>query len=150
MSYEVKTGQVTTARMIGVASQVRFGKTDLPAAIGAAYNTVYANLPPGPWPGHNVILYRPNGDVTAEMIVGRHYDGAEVDGTIAAQLPAGRVAFARHVGEYHLMHFAHKAIHTWMAANGHTDVGLNWEVYGDWHDDPEQRFTDVYYLLDGG
>jgi hypothetical protein len=25
--------------------------------------------------------------------------------------------------------------------------GTNWEVYGDWDDDPARRRTDVYFLL---
>ena len=26
-------------------------------------------------------------------------------------------------------------------------AGVNWEVYGDWDDDPAKRRTDVYFLL---
>jgi len=28
-------------------------------------------------------------------------------------------------------------------------AGVTWEVYGDWHDDPAQVRTDVYFLLQG-
>ena len=27
-------------------------------------------------------------------------------------------------------------------------AGVSWEVYGDWADDPGQRRTDIYFLLE--
>jgi len=38
-------------------------------------------------------------------------------------------------------------VRDWCAANGESPAGANWEVYGDWADDPAQRRTEVFYLL---
>lgn len=35
----------------------------------------------------------------------------------------------------------------WCARNGREPAGVNWEIYGDWEDDPAKRRTDVYFLL---
>ena len=42
---------------------------------------------------------------------------------------------------------AHQAIWEWCAANGRRIAGPRWEIYGDWHEDPTQLETEVYYLL---
>lgn len=133
--------------IVGVPRHVTFGPS-LNKIIGQALDVVYKGLPPGPWPGNNVILYSPDGDNSADLIIGRHYDGPVPDGLIGAALPAGTAAHLRHVGDVSRRHATHKAIHRWMRERGHKTVGLNWEIYGDWHEDPEQRVVDVYYLLD--
>jgi hypothetical protein len=35
----------------------------------------------------------------------------------------------------------------WCAAEGRGLAGPRWEIYGDWHDDPAELRTEVYYLL---
>jgi hypothetical protein len=42
---------------------------------------------------------------------------------------------------------AHDAIRQWCRDNERQIAGPNWEVYGHWSDDPDQRRTDVFYLL---
>jgi hypothetical protein len=61
--------------------------------------------------------------------------------------PAGRVAWARHHGHYELLPTIHGDIRAWCAAEGHMIAGINWEHFGHWHEEPERRITDVYYLL---
>ena len=39
------------------------------------------------------------------------------------------------------------AVREWCAEQGHTLAGPNWEVYGDWTDNPAELRTDVFYLL---
>lgn len=67
---------------------------------------------------------------------------------LRSQTPAGRAAHALHIGPYHLLPEAHRAIHEWCRQHGHTMAGLNWEVYGPHHpEDPSKLRTDVFYEL---
>jgi len=61
--------------------------------------------------------------------------------------PSGEVATVAHYGEYSEMADAYGALERWCQDNGRRPAGVNWEVYGDWDDDPAKRRTDVYFLL---
>ncbi|HHY48985.1 MAG TPA: GyrI-like domain-containing protein, partial [Alphaproteobacteria bacterium] len=61
--------------------------------------------------------------------------------------PAGRAAYARHVGDYVLLPVIHADIRAWCCDAGLRITGVNWEHYAHWHEEPERRITDVYYLL---
>jgi hypothetical protein len=43
---------------------------------------------------------------------------------------------------------ADAALESWCRDNGRHPAGANWEVYGDWDEDPANVRTDVYMLLD--
>jgi hypothetical protein len=43
---------------------------------------------------------------------------------------------------------AYAALEQWCRDNGRRSAVVNWEVYGDWDDDPAKRRTDVYFLLE--
>ena len=58
------------------------------------------------------------------------------------------VATVTHWGEYSQMAPAYAAIEQWWTAHGCRPAGVSWEVYGDWADDPGQRRTDIYFLLE--
>lgn len=84
--------------------------------------------------------------------------GAEVSGPFAEQgeivrsaTPAGEAAFATHLGPYSGLGAAHRAIREWCSANGRELAGPNWEIYGhwqpEWNNRPELIRTDVYYQL---
>jgi GyrI-like small molecule binding protein len=62
--------------------------------------------------------------------------------------PSGEVATVAHYGEYSEMAGAYAALERWCRDNGRRPAGVNWEVYGDWDDDPARRRTDVYFLLE--
>jgi effector-binding domain-containing protein len=102
--------------------------------------------------GHRVGLYQnvrmENGDMTFDCVIGVEVpNGApEGDGIKLHQTPAGPAATAVYWGDYSDMHEIHEAIQQWCKANGR-DFGDNWEVYGDWNDDPSKRRTDVFYQL---
>ena len=51
------------------------------------------------------------------------------------------------MGPYDQLGAAHGAILAWCREHGHAIAGVNWEVYGDWSDKPEEVRTDVFYLL---
>ncbi|WP_421759614.1 GyrI-like domain-containing protein [Devosia sp.] len=61
--------------------------------------------------------------------------------------PSGRTAEATLVGDYERLPEVHHAIAQWCAAHGHVPTGVNWEIVT-WHEEPEKRFTKVYYLLE--
>ncbi len=100
--------------------------------------------------GHNVVVYYPGQDGTftigAGVEVFTDFDGrGEVE---RLSTPSGEVASATHYGEYADMGSAYAALEQWCAGHGRQPAGVNWEVYGDWDDDPAQRRTDVYFLLE--
>jgi len=61
--------------------------------------------------------------------------------------PAGRAARAVHRGPYNEMSAAHSAVLEFCRQRGYQLAGPSWEMYGDWHEDPSQLETEVYYLL---
>jgi hypothetical protein len=42
---------------------------------------------------------------------------------------------------------AYAALERWCAENGRRQAAQSWEIYGDWADDPQQRRTDIFLLL---
>jgi effector-binding domain-containing protein len=54
---------------------------------------------------------------------------------------------AVHHGAYQGLFATHRAVHEWCAMSGREVAGSRWEIYGDWHEDPAQLETEVYYLL---
>jgi effector-binding domain-containing protein len=96
--------------------------------------------------GHNVMLYRddvPNVEVGIQ--VAAPFQGS--DRVVPSELPAGRVATTVLRGDYSGIHAAHVAVRAWCAARAHVLTGTRWEIYGDWHEDPEQLETEINYLL---
>lgn len=50
-------------------------------------------------------------------------------------------------GDYAGIPGVHQAIHRWCAEQNLVLAGPCWELYGEWHDDPARRRTDMYHLL---
>jgi effector-binding domain-containing protein len=96
--------------------------------------------------GHNVMLYR---DDVPNVEVGVQVSGTfEPSGRVVPSvLPAGEIATALHRGPYDALEEAHLAVRTWCAARRHALTGVRWEIYGDWHEDPNDLETEVCYLL---
>jgi hypothetical protein len=44
---------------------------------------------------------------------------------------------------------AYAALDVWCEIHGHRQPRVQWEVYGDWSDDPAELRTDIYYGLSG-
>ena len=109
--------------------------------------------------GHNVILYWDERDkqlifsetglrIQAGVQISVPFEG---DGIVSCSAtPGGTVATTTHMGPYSELPAAHGALRQWCKDNGRKAAGPNWEVYGDWSDDPSQLRTDIYYLLDSG
>ena len=96
--------------------------------------------------GHNVVLYL---DQVFNLEVGVQVMSPlpAHESIIASETPAGRVATTTHFGPYEDLTLAHTAIARSVIGGGLQVAGPNWEVYGDWDEDPEKLRTDVYYLL---
>ena len=100
--------------------------------------------------GHNVVVYR-GGDgsmMTIDAGVEVFTDFADSGEVRRRFTPSGDMATTAHYGEYSDMAAAYKAIEQWCSENGRRPAGVNWEVYGDWDDDPAKRRTDIYFLLE--
>ena len=98
--------------------------------------------------GHNIMLYRDSGtavhvEVGVQVVRAFESSGAVVSST----LPAGRAAMATHRGSYEGLEQAHRAVLDYCTAQGLQLTGTRWEIYGDWHTDPSNLETDVYWLL---
>jgi hypothetical protein len=48
---------------------------------------------------------------------------------------------------YQKLSEARTAVRRWCAEPNHALAGPNWEIYGDWTDNPDELRTDVFYLL---
>ena len=96
--------------------------------------------------GHNVVMYL---DDLAHLEAGVEIFGdfnptADVH---TSATPHGLAATAVHWGDYSAMAPTYTALRKWCTDNGHHLAGPSWEVYGDWHADPQQVRTDIYLLL---
>jgi predicted transcriptional regulator YdeE len=100
--------------------------------------------------GHNVVIYRPGQGGEFVIDAGVEVpDGFTPRGEVRpVDTPAGEAAATTHFGDYAELSAAYGALEQWCAANSRRPAGTNWEVYGDWDDDPARRRTDVYFLLE--
>jgi effector-binding domain-containing protein len=99
--------------------------------------------------GHNVVIYYGENDGTLTIDVGVEVPSGFAAGPAVshASTPAGEVATTAHYGEYSDVGEAYAALNEWCARHCRRPAGVNWEVYGDWEDEPAKRRTDVFYLL---
>lgn len=67
---------------------------------------------------------------------------------LASHLPGGKVAMAVHYGDYAALDRTHSIVRHFAGANELALTGVRWEVYGHWREDPRERETEVYYLLE--
>jgi effector-binding domain-containing protein len=149
----VSTQVVAPRKLAAVRRQVTVA--GIAAAWKPALDQVWAFLRERPelrTDGHNVFLYHHGAGRNAPMTV---EFGVEVSSpfepsgeVIAAETPAGEVAFAVHVGSYATLSRTHDAIHAWCAAEHRAIAGQSWEIYGDFESDESKLATTVLYLLE--
>jgi effector-binding domain-containing protein len=98
--------------------------------------------------GHNVCIYRHGNSDSIELEAGVQVASEfQSQGTVVcSRTPSGRAAHVVHIGPYHELGKAHDALIQFCEALG-CPVGVHWEVYGDWNDDPSQLRTDVYRTI---
>lgn len=99
--------------------------------------------------GQNVWFYREVSGSDMEVDVGLQVPESTqaADGFVLSSTPAGRCAHATLYGDFSEIPRVHRAVHQWCAEQNLVLAGPCWEVYGDWHDDPAKRRTDLYHLL---
>ena len=103
--------------------------------------------------GLNTFIYRcdeqnnPNGEVPIDFGVQVTRPFAQEGDVICVTTPSGLAACMIHRGPYHRLGETHATVQAWCAADGHVVAGVNWEVYGNWNDDPAKLETRVCYLL---
>lgn len=152
MTYTVAT-KIVQAELIAAVSERAFIH-EIPHKFKPALDQVWAYLKgdgASLKPAHNVFLYHHPSDRDAPMQidfgvqVARRFE--PVGNVHAVEVPAGEVAWALHVGPYHLMSAAHQAIHQWAHKNGRTIGAMSWEIYGDWQQDESKLETEICYLV---
>jgi effector-binding domain-containing protein len=146
MEYQVLVQQVPSqlTAVVRYRTTQRELKVVVPKACGEVWAFMRsANLPR---PGRNLALYL-DGEMNIEcgVEVSQPFTGNEH--VVCSSTPAGLVATTAHFGPYDHLGDAHKAVHSWCAAHGHTLAGPSWEIYGHWTDDLTQLRTDVFWLL---
>jgi effector-binding domain-containing protein len=156
MAYEVGTRDVASRTLAVARGCVTMG--DIGATIRGLLSRVYEFLEQAPVKpsGQNVVLYWDEGTRGLIMTPGGVpiEAGVEVDAPFASgdrvacsATPSGPVAMVVHRGPYENLPEAHAAVRRWCAQHHRAIAGPNWEIYGDWTEDPDERRTDVFYLL---
>ena len=100
--------------------------------------------------GCNVMLYRDlptAGHVAVEVGVEVSEPLGVTGAVMMSALPAGLAAGTTHRGPYEEIDAAHQAVLRWCATQRRETTGERWEVYGDWHEDPAQLQTMIFYRL---
>jgi effector-binding domain-containing protein len=149
VQYDVRTGQAGSRALAAVRAATTHRR--LGADIVRLLDMV--------WPvlreqevrtGHNVVVYRGGGrgTITIDAGVEVFTDFAERGEVRHRSTPPGDTAVTAHYGEYSDLAAAYAALEQWCQDNGRRAAGVNWEIYGDWDDDPAKRRTDVYFLLE--
>jgi effector-binding domain-containing protein len=103
--------------------------------------------------GHNVVVYRaarglaPADTLDIEVGVQVSETFAPEGDVLALRSPSGRAVVATHVGPYQLIPATGVALRHWMTERGLGSPALDWEVYGDWNEDPARLSTEIYFLV---
>lgn len=146
MSHQISVVDVAPRPLAVVRERTAW--EELPSTIVRLLDQVYAFLKTASvvQNGHNIVVYLDN---TPSVEIGVEVSGTfEPEGNVVASTtPAGRAASAQHVGPESGLPATHQAVRSWCSQNGHEIAGPNWEIYGDWEEDPAKRRTEVLYLL---
>lgn len=147
--YKVVEKMVPARSVAGVRARVARGRVG--QEFGRYLDQVYAARTAGSvaLDGQNIFIYRAGTPeyLDVEFCVGITAPFTTVGAVEPLETPSGLVATTTHIGDYGALSFAHDAVHAWCRANGRTQAGPSWEVYGHWNPDPAQCRTDIYYLL---
>jgi effector-binding domain-containing protein len=99
--------------------------------------------------GHGFTLWRPMGDGRLDLepgiVVSRVFE--PIGEVVPSALPAGRTVHFLLVGSYEGLPGAWQTLFAWSAKEGHKLADINWQIYGDWNDDPARLETSLHALL---
>lgn len=142
------------ARPIAVV-RARMASTEIPIRFVSYLDQVYAAARSGVIgvDGLNVFVYRDAADgsglLDIEFGVGATAPFPTTGNVVYSATPAGEVATTTHWGDYTALGGAYDALKSWCAEHGRRLAGPKWEVYDHWRDEPTERRTDVFVLLEG-
>jgi effector-binding domain-containing protein len=157
VDYEIVKVEIPPHTLAAVRETVRLADlpTRIPDLLGEVWDFIKTNQITAT--GHNVIVYSEEmrgaeGDLAFDALFGVEVRGIfnPSSRVTDASTPGGPSAKTVHWGPYAELPRAHDAVRRWCAQNGQRMSGTNWEVYGDWSDDPAQLRTDVFYSLEHG
>ncbi len=134
---------------IGAGIEVYSKWPDVAATIRDTFDRIYKPGALAPGHGSNFILYSDETKEGGRLLVGvlgRTPGGADPD-VKTAHVPGGRVITATHWGDYARMRDTYDLLHAEVRARGLRRASMSLEVYGDWHNDPAKRRTDLYLYL---
>jgi effector-binding domain-containing protein len=146
--YEVRVEQAGPRALAAVRAVTRLDRlsADIPRLLDQVWPLLREQ---GTTTGHNVVIYHPG--QAGEFAIDA---GVEVFSAFTARgpvqrvdTPGGEVAVTAHFGDYSALGGAYAALEQWCAAGGRHSAGVNWEIYGDWDENPARLRTDVYTLL---
>jgi effector-binding domain-containing protein len=152
MALDIQLTEAVAGSMAGIRTSCP--RRNLPATIIGSLDKIYAHLRSrgATGLGHNVVIYRHGGgwgpDDRLHIEVGvQTAEPIAPEGEVEAlETPAGKAATATHIGPYDQMFRTNQAITAWMVERG-LPRGIDWEVYGDWDDDPAKLTTDIFCLV---
>ena len=140
----------TVERELTAVAKARVPFDRLPEAersLRAKIDAVLPSLGVGPL-GRAFTLWRPPADGLFDMepgvIVSRVF--APVGEVVPSILPAGRTAHLLLRGPYDGIPGAWQTLFDWSARKGLKLAGINWQIYGEWNDDPAKLETSLYAL----
>lgn len=149
MSYTVDI--VDIQPVILAVAETHLLPAEVSSKIRGLFDIVYKWLPTSnvQQVGHNYAVYDQSAGSGMRMRAGfpvseRFPDSESVK---CFELPAGRALHTSHTGPYSKLCDAYTALLDLCSREGQTTSGQSWEVYGDWHDDPSQLVTDLYFRL---
>jgi hypothetical protein len=142
---------VTVERQLTAVAKIQVRIAEIPEAqrsLRRKINAALQSLDVGPL-GHSFTLWRPMPDGRLDMepgvLVSRAFE--PVGEVVPSALPAGRAAHFVLVGPYDGLSGAWQTIFAWCAEKGLKLAGVNWEIYGEWNDDPSKLETSMHALL---
>lgn len=144
-------GVITTEfSLLAVTREMQVADDDVPSRITGMFDVVYGWLPQSgvTQTGHNYAIYRHTRDGMQMRVgfpVSDRFDAT--DAVECVEFGGRNAAHITHRGDYGGIPGAYSTLHAWCKAHGHELAGLNWEVYGDWQDDPTKLTTDIYLAL---
>ena len=142
---------VTVERRLAAVIKAQVPFREIPAAqrlLRARIAAAVRSLDVGPL-GRTFTLWRPPVDGRLDMepgiLVSRGFE--PVGEVVPSALPAGRAAHFLLVGSYEGIPGAWQALFAWCAEQRLKLADVNWEIYGEWNDDPAKLETSMHALL---
>ena len=149
MRYEVAVQTIPSRQVAAVRDRRKWA--ELGAKLLPLLDRVYVAVRAGKviQSGQNIFIFRDGSKdgVTVEIGVEVSSPFEPIDGVLSVVTPAGEVASTVHKGPYSGLGAAHEAVIRWCEQHRRARANVWWEVYGDWHEDPAQLQTEVFYSL---